>query len=587
MKNFNKCSAGLLAATLIHSLAPCLSSQSTPSLLWEFQGNSINGRFLGFSLANVGDVNGDGRNDVVAGDPRSPGGIFLGRALVLSGANGALLYYFSNTFPGFNQFGHSVAGPGDIDGDLVPDILIGDPGQYAVFLYSGATGLLLRLWTSLSANSVFGYSVCGAGDVDGDNVPDVAIGAPGFGCGPWVPCPNPIPASIFIYSGASGNLIRSVSSTFGDRFGYVVRNAGDFNGDGVPDLLVHRYRNSVAIISGIDGTQLQSFSTLGVSASTGVGDQNNDGFDDVLVGTGLTPFACLTGAAHLFMGPAGGLAFSVQGTTPAGAFGGSVDVAGDVNGDGATDYLIGAPGGDTFSNCVPGAVFAYSGFNGALLFQIGSPLTGPSKFGYAIAGLGDVSGDGLSDFAVGEFQGGSCCGGLVQVYASPMQPAPSCAAGNVNAQGSGGPLDVLGLGLDGAMVPDYGGISRTVVVPSSATTMTLWMSRPSGVLGAAEHLVFGVVGVGFPNAGFALPQAIGVSCFPPSFLASGPGLFPVGDSLGITGAPLLLATTPGLGNPVLTIPRPLFALTFTLQGLIQDTSASGLSITNALRVILR
>ncbi|MCI0330777.1 MAG: integrin alpha, partial [candidate division Zixibacteria bacterium] len=151
---------GLLGGVFVLALFCSFSSAlAQVSLLYQKDGSATSDR-LGWSVAGVGDVNGDGRADFIVGAALAdPGGISnAGSAYLYSGASGALLYQKNGS--GTNgQLGWSVAGAGDVNGDGRGDFIVGSPNT--AFVYSGATGALLYQKSA-------GYSVGGAGDVDGD-----------------------------------------------------------------------------------------------------------------------------------------------------------------------------------------------------------------------------------------------------------------------------------------------------------------------------------------------------------------------------------------------------------------------------------
>jgi FG-GAP repeat protein len=220
-----------------HAGAVFLVSGATGQVLREIDGAAA-GDQLGSSLARLGDVDGDRVPDVLAGAPTAdrPGRADCGSARVFSGATGALLWAFDGPESGIAA-GTSVAGLGDVSGDGVPDVAVGAPrarpagllAAGSTFVLSGATGAMVRRIDGTAANADFGTSVAGAGDLDGDGQDDVAIGAPrGDGTG-----------RVDVFSVASGARIAAFAGVeAGDRFGSAIANVGDVTGDGGDELLV-------------------------------------------------------------------------------------------------------------------------------------------------------------------------------------------------------------------------------------------------------------------------------------------------------------------------------------------------------------
>ena len=157
------------------------------------------------------------------------------------------------------------------------------------------------------------------------------------------------------------------------------------------------------------------FKALDVPAAGPVpGDVNGDGKADFIVGARLDDPAgggTRAGSAYVFSGADGSLLYQVSGDTANDAFGHSVSMAGDVNGDGRADFIVGAPfddpaGGGTDA----GSAYVFSGADGSLLYQVTGDSTG-DQFGWSVSGAGDVNGDGKADFIVGAYKDAPAGGG--------------------------------------------------------------------------------------------------------------------------------------------------------------------------------
>ncbi len=284
------------------------------------------------------------------------------------------------------QFGRAIAVIGDVNHDGVPDLAVGAPFQDGdfdntefsfgppqnvgkVFVLSGATRAVITVLNDPEFQEVqeqkfggqLGSSVAPAGDVNRDGIPDVIVGDPHhtvnddeaiFSVG-----------RIFVFSGATDTILLTLDNPTVEenaRAGYAVVSLGDVNSDGVPDIL-----------AGAPGQNIG---------------EGEDSLTDV-------------GVAYLYSGANGSLIRTLNHPDQGGAevnarFGSAVANAGDVNGDGVSDALIGAPG--------RGEAFVFSGKTGALIFTILSPTAEKlPSFGAAVAGGKDLDGDGTPDFAVG------------------------------------------------------------------------------------------------------------------------------------------------------------------------------------------
>ena len=179
-------------------------------------------------------------------------------------------------------FGTSVAGIGDVNGDGIGDLIVGAPGLDKVSIISGKDQSVLRTVGDPDGLSKyqFGFSVIGVGDWDGDGVDDFAVsapGAPGVVPLPCVlpPCPvNPQWGRAFVISGATGSVIKKfVPPGETLQFGYAMTPLGDINGDGKPDLavgapmLTTKSAGSVYALSGVDGSQIWKATESGAALS--------------------------------------------------------------------------------------------------------------------------------------------------------------------------------------------------------------------------------------------------------------------------------------------------------------------------------
>jgi hypothetical protein len=418
------------------------------------------GASMGASVAAAGDVNRDGYGDLIVGAPGFDSGqTDEGAAFVFLGSASGI----ANSTPGTasaqlesNQagalFGGSVAGAGDTNGDGYADVIVGaeayDNGQTdegAAFLFlGGAAGIAngnpstasARL-ESDQANALLGGSVASAGDTNRDGYADVIVGADRYDNG------QNDEGAAFVFLGSASGMTNGTPATASARlesdqadalFGASVAGAGDVDGDGYSDVIVgaDRYDDGQTdegaawiFLGGIaDGTpasaatQLESnqAGALFGGSVAGVGDVNRDGYADVAVGAeaydnGQTD----EGAAFLFLGSALGVASGNPGTAATrlesdqmSAFlGGSVAGAGDVNGDGYADVIVGADRYDNGQND-EGAAFLFLGSASGI--ANGTPATASARLesdqadallGASVAGGGDVNGDGFADVIVG------------------------------------------------------------------------------------------------------------------------------------------------------------------------------------------
>jgi len=344
---------------------------------WSAEGDQAFARFA-ICVESAGDVNGDGYSDIAIGAQLYDNGqTDEGRAFIYHGSATGLLSSPSWTAEGDQdgaEFGFRITTAGDVNGDGYSDVIVGahlfDNGQTdegAAFVYYGSpTGLLSSPSWSAEGDQIsadFGYSVGTAGDINGDGYSDIIVGARHYDNG------QADEGIAFAYYGSETGL--SMTPDWTDesdqnsaRFGTCVASAGDVNGDGYTDIIIgaNHYDNGqenegIAFVyygsaSGISASPNwtaesdQALAYLGYSVGT-AGDVNGDGFGDVIIGIfNYTNGQTNEGAAFLYCGSTSGLSLSPDWTTESNmasaTLGESVGTAGDVNGDGYSDVIAGA-----------------------------------------------------------------------------------------------------------------------------------------------------------------------------------------------------------------------------------------------------
>ncbi|MGH7283643.1 MAG: VCBS repeat-containing protein [Polyangiaceae bacterium] len=311
----------------------------------------------------------------------------------------------------------------DVNGDGYADVAVGSPGENKVYLYMGsASGLATMPALTLTGpdSGAFGRSVSSAGDVNGDGFADLIVGAPSTSNGVAGAV-----GTIYVYLGGAAGLASTPTTTWvgpggnDGFFGSSVTSMFDSNSYGSNDIAVGAYGESMATgrVYVARGSAIAFGSTpvLDTDNAVIIDDPNASPFDffgKSISGCGLFYDGCLlVGAdgtsglmtAYLFEVSPGSSSSSLFATfsMPAGAldFGSAVGDAGDVNGDGFDDFIIGAPsaaGGQ-------GQAFVYLGANGGVSTTPNTTLTGLANWhlGISVASAGDVNADGYGDVIVG------------------------------------------------------------------------------------------------------------------------------------------------------------------------------------------
>ncbi|HUV02876.1 MAG TPA: integrin alpha [Desulfobacteria bacterium] len=299
---------------------------------------------------------------------------------------------------GASYFGYSAATAGDLNNDGYTDLVIGAPSANKAFVYFGGPGFDGTSDVTIddhTTESFFGWSVANAGDLNNDGYTDLVISAPGAA------------RKAFVYfGGPSFDNVSNVTiedHTAESFFGDSVANAGDLNNDGYTDLVIGASGAEKAFVY-FGGPSFDNVSDVDITDHTGegdfgssvanAGDLNNDGYTDLVIGA---PGAA--GKAFVYFGGPSFDGFSdvdITDHTVASCFGESVANAGDLNNDGYADLVIGAPG-------AAGKAFVYFGgpsFDGFSDVTI-DDHTAEGRFGDSVANAGDLNNDGYADLVIG------------------------------------------------------------------------------------------------------------------------------------------------------------------------------------------
>ncbi|MEM1057297.1 MAG: T9SS type A sorting domain-containing protein [Bacteroidota bacterium] len=369
------------------------------------------GGHFGWSVAPLGDVNGDTVPDLLVGAPgESVDGIIgAGRAYVVSGSDLQPIHSFASPLPVEDgRFGWDVSLAFDLTKDGIPEVAVGAPGEHVgstlragfVHVFSGQSGELLLSIDPFKEyqDGAFGTALAPAGDRNQDGVPDLVVGSPG----PTTEEPEP-GGGAFVHSGIDGRtLAGELFSGLPVRFGTSIAST-DLNEDkqsdycgGAPGSFIPFVR---CFLSGSPQRTLafnppQGAQEFGRSLVT-LEDRDDDGTSDLFIGS--------RGEAFLYSGESTEMLTRIA--PPDGSssdFGRSLNDAGDVNGDGQLALFVGAPLADVDGSAGAGTAAVFESIAGSRLFQFRSPNpTLSGWFGWDVTRAGDVDADGREDLLVG------------------------------------------------------------------------------------------------------------------------------------------------------------------------------------------
>ncbi len=395
------------------------------------------------SIANIGDLNHDGVNDIVVGASESNKSftIFMARDKDSITRNDIIVSGIGDTA----KFGSSIANIGDLDRDGVNDIAVGASGDNKLFvIYLKSDGSLKSsLVVTVAEHANFGTSVTNIGDLNKDGVTDIIVGS------------SDNNTLYVLFMEKDGSVLKfqpiTVSElTIGAKFGSSIANIGDLNRDGVNDIVVGAsgdnklfviYLNNDGVV--IKSTEINNTTPIGKKISkngkfgssvANIGDYNHDGVVDVMIGsksvdapgalqiihfTAIHPIITLDNLIDSYTQINNGTEnIHIRDYD---LFGFVIEDLGDLDGDGVLDVIIGSPNRETVATR-QATQFGNSDDNGAVNILLmnndgtvkknveinGSTVNGPklgflASFGYSITNIGDIDNDGVVDIVVGAY----------------------------------------------------------------------------------------------------------------------------------------------------------------------------------------
>ncbi len=370
-------------------------------IIHEWRGEHAGDEF-GWIARDVGDVDHDGVDDAVVSAPaHPPHGKGTGTIYLYSSKSGKLLW--KHVGSGVDLLGNGVEAAGDVNRDGVPDVIAGAPGIGKAFVLSGKDGSVLRTFKAQSGDEGYGTKATGIGDFNGDGYPELAVGAPA----PAGPTPGDknYPGYVYVYSGKNGKLLwrlpgeaagAQMGSALSGGDGFLIVGAGGAGPRHAGRVYVYtKLHAKPAFTEDADATG----HALGAMFVSVVGDMNHDGTPDIYAADWANAAKGRgSGRVYVYSGKDGKTLLTLDGRGPGEGFGTCAAKTGDVDGDGIADLVVGSwqYGAAAWSG---GRVAVYSGRNGKLLQSFTGKVPGET-LGFDAVGIGDVDGDGRTDFLV-------------------------------------------------------------------------------------------------------------------------------------------------------------------------------------------
>ena len=415
-----------------------LGQEPSPSLMWNAAGTDdyVN---LGAKLSRVGDLNGDGYNDILSMSPNANVFNFstAGKIVALSGVDGSALWEYAGWQDNQN-FGSYVTRPGDINGDGIDDFIVAEPeANYLALVQcgritgiSGANGGMLWQKYGASDYSELGRRIMSVGDTNNDGIRDLLLAQP-------MASTNGLSRN-GVLELVSGNAYVSLWTVNGDRAGEMlgqnVKTVGDLNADGVGEVVSHApsastnglyFNGCVTVLSMTNGARLwrvdggTSLAHLGDVVANGI-DCNGDGVEDLLSRSSIASVGGFfdNGALVSLSGVDGSQLWERSGPSHGSQMGAAFMVGSDINFDGVSDLIIGLPYEDANFQPNSGSIYAISAADGSTLYTANG-IFPYGELGKSLRSVGDVNGDGFEDFLTGVDTAGTqgrVDNGYVQVH---------------------------------------------------------------------------------------------------------------------------------------------------------------------------